>query len=500
VLRILNEVTQQTFSNCTEKSFYGDSNNAYDIDNRARHVIFKSGLTSTIFWKIPLALFANNYRPVIAAPKGWRIQFRKLGVNIAPIRSAIAWNIRQWKFLLSALRTLVRLTRFSWHHRDLVPEQPYWIADRFPANSYASSNQNKTEHLLVPFVDDFLHQKEPRHNIWAVLAGCQPEKADIGYVVSPEIFPPLPGKILTLSFLTRGILKICSSFLRWLLGANYAPSLATDVIELEYFKRLPQSRLPKRYIVTHSGCGARPLWVSEAENRGVESSMIFYSTNNRILQKNNDSMSPLANPEHLFLNWGRYLVYDRYQADWVKSFSKQAPNVIELGNLPFEDNGKPLPDIPDKSIAVFDITPVRPSFFALDGERGGFLTDQYVTTFLSDISQIIKELDMHMIIKQKRERTSNIIGRRYRTFVAQLSNEPHCLVVDSGIAAAKVIEKSSASISIPLTSTGHRAAVTKPSIYYNPFGQLYISMDQSHGVPVLHGRQELKNWLGSHTQ
>jgi hypothetical protein len=98
------------------------------------------------------------------------------------------------------------------------------------------------------------------------------------------------------------------------------------------------------------------------------------------------------------------------------------------------------------------------------------------------------------------EPLKHIKGRnKYQNHVGIIRCKSSVTILDPSVGLRNVIENTVATISIPLTSTGHRAAVTKPSVHYNPFGQLYISMDQSHGVPVLHGRQELKNWLGSLT-
>ncbi len=68
--------------------------------------------------------------------------------------------------------------------------------------------------------------------------------------------------------------------------------------------------------------------------------------------------------------------------------------------------------------------------------------------------------------------------------------------VDPDTSAYKLIEKCSAVISMPFTSTALIAReLGKPSCFYDPTGLIQRDDRASHGIPIMIGRDELQAWL-----
>ena len=97
----------------------------------------------------------------------------------------------------------------------------------------------------------------------------------------------------------------------------------------------------------------------------------------------------------------------------------------------------------------------------------------------------------------KRKRTLGAMAHpRYRYFSERLSEQEHVVLVDPDISAFRVIESSYAVISMPFTSTALIArALGKPSIYYDSTGRLQRDDRAAHGIEIISGPEELKDWL-----
>ena len=70
------------------------------------------------------------------------------------------------------------------------------------------------------------------------------------------------------------------------------------------------------------------------------------------------------------------------------------------------------------------------------------------------------------------------------------------ITVDPDTSAYKLIEKCSAVISMPFTSTALIAReLGKPSCFYDPTGLIQRDDRAAHGIPIMIGRVELHAWL-----
>ena len=70
--------------------------------------------------------------------------------------------------------------------------------------------------------------------------------------------------------------------------------------------------------------------------------------------------------------------------------------------------------------------------------------------------------------------------------------------VDPGVAARSLVEASDAVISMPFSTPSLIAKVKGiPSVYYDTSGPGHVRNPESHGIPVLKSKVELKEWYES---
>ena len=111
---------------------------------------------------------------------------------------------------------------------------------------------------------------------------------------------------------------------------------------------------------------------------------------------------------------------------------------------------------------------------------------------------MLSELGIDGIHKRKRD-IGNILHPKYRSLidiglVGYNSVEPN-------VSAERLIRDCEFVISMPFTSTaliGKHAG--KPSIYYDPFGDVLKGDRAAHGIKIVVGIDDLRSWLSEITQ
>ncbi len=87
------------------------------------------------------------------------------------------------------------------------------------------------------------------------------------------------------------------------------------------------------------------------------------------------------------MSWPHYLVWDEYHADFVRRAVGKNANVSIVGSIWFNTtNAVEMPKINGTGVAVFDITPVRYSFYATLGLDIEYYVSENCIRFLDDIN------------------------------------------------------------------------------------------------------------------
>jgi polysaccharide biosynthesis PFTS motif protein len=271
--------------------------------------------------------------------------------------------------------------------------------------------------------------------------------------------------------------------------------LLNEAASAAAFRFQPQGQEAREYLFHQSSWLYRPMWTYEAERRGARVSLYFYATNTEAF-KQNGSYPPIFYG-YSAMNWPHYLVWDEYQADFVRRAAGPDAQVSVVGPIWFHGSRHELPPLPPQTVAVFDIQPVRDSYYQSLGQELEYYLPTTSERFLRDIIEVASDLGFFVAFKRKRE-LSITTHPRYRRFVETYQHFERVIVVAPDTSANRVIEQSAAVISMPFTSTAVLGGqLGKPSAYYDATRLIAKDDRAAHGVEVLIGRDELRNWLAS---
>ncbi len=247
------------------------------------------------------------------------------------------------------------------------------------------------------------------------------------------------------------------------------------------------------YLFHNSWYLFRPLWTYEAEKKGSRILFYFYSTNCESF-KTKEGYPVQANSWQI-MTWSNFLVWDTYQADFVKRAIGNKGTIFIVGPIWFQSDNKEIPYLPENSVAVFDVQPHRDSRYQSLGLENNFFTPETMNRFLLDIYTAAEKNKVVMVLKRKRN-IGKLVNNRYQILIDRLKNSQNFVTIDSDVSAFRLIERTSVVISIPFTSTAIIAKeMGKVSIYYDPTGEIQKDDRAAHGIPLISGISELSNWF-----
>jgi polysaccharide biosynthesis PFTS motif protein len=236
------------------------------------------------------------------------------------------------------------------------------------------------------------------------------------------------------------------------------------------------------------------MWTYEAEAKGARTICYFYSTCETVkLPSGYESQ----HYEWGAASWPFYLVWDSYQENVIRRDIDKEAAIEVVGPIWFSDSEIKLPQLKGINIGVFDIQPRRKAIYFgmvnhcdLEIEHPDFKI-----RFLEDVSLVLKESGVNMIIKKKRE--IGVKGeRKYQKTFDELTSSPNVLVVSPTVSPIRVIQKCDAVISMPFTATAHYGVAEEGmNVYYDPTGWIQKGDVGAHGVPIITGIDELRNWV-----
>jgi polysaccharide biosynthesis PFTS motif protein len=255
--------------------------------------------------------------------------------------------------------------------------------------------------------------------------------------------------------------------------------------------------LARDYLFHNSNWTYRPLWTYEAAAKGSRITFYFYSTTSGDSFKRTNGVYPPPYFGYLMMTWPHYLVWNNHQAKAIRGLVGQEVNVSVVGPIWFLAGSIKLPALSSKAIAVFDVQPVRDSFYQIFGIDFDYYTPITAIQFLSDIEKTLARCGCQFILKRKRN-----IGRlthpKYRHFIKKLAEQSDFISIDPEVSAVQLIKNCVAVISMPFTSTAILAKeLGKPSVYYDPHGLIQKDDRGAHGIEILCGREELSAWAAT---
>lgn len=308
--------------------------------------------------------------------------------------------------------------------------------------------------------------------------------------------PPLSNLTGLIQFLQWATIAVFRSAIDACRGRWWPALLLAESAKAAVARLADPNQLAREYLFHFSDTIYRPIWTYEAIKKGSQVTCYFYSTSEEF--KLPGGYEPNSSYWKL-MNWPRCLVWDTYQENLLRLSIGDAARIDVVGPIGFNCSPIEMPNIPHNSIAVFDIQPIRSSahfgFSTLaDLDYGN---PKVPMNFIQDI-HVALSLHGGTVVHKRKRNDGRRFRKVYRHMIDQLSGGPGFVSIEPDTSAIRVIEHCRAVVSMPFTSTAILGRhLGKPSVYYDPTGHLQKDDKGAHGIPILSGKDELREWVSA---
>lgn len=428
-------------------------------------------------------------------PPEWRRVIRNQRVKVASFQSALLWQVFVGMMLAYGV---LKIAKIIFNGIKAASNQSNRQLGRYVYfNNLASGNlpqpcRDGHSHDIITWYMQWIGRVTDIDTLCHGVIGAERREVS-GTPVVPVPEPILLTRFGSLvRFITWGIGASLIATWDFLRGCWWHALLLNQAALGAQVRLQEPKRLAKEYLFHNSGWIYRPMWTYEAERRGSLITFYFYSTNCELF-KRTEGYHPTYGWQTT--NWPHYLVWDEYQADFVRRAVGETANISVVGPIWFHCSVEEMPAFGGRGVAVFDVTPHRESRYRTLGAELDYYVPQTCLPFLSDIQKVTNDAGYMMIWKRKRK-IGSLAHPCYRRFAEHLGMSENVIIVDPDISAHRVIEASMAGISMPFTSTALIAReLGKPSCYYDPTGLVQKDDRAAHGIEIIRGPKELTCWL-----
>lgn len=432
-------------------------------------------------------------------PVAWRAVLQKNGVPVSEFASMIAW----WCSILAAWAYgVVRVYSLLF---KTCPRQGPAVADGLGGSAYFDGlsirNRPRKDGPSNDIISWYASRTGRDGNVNSIthnVASMGPFSIDglpVSYVNSA--LPRFTRWSQTGRYLAWSVGATLRSFAGLFIGRWWHALMLFEAGKATVANYQKQHRLAREYWFHNSGHIYRPLWTYAAETKGSQINLYCYATNFSDFKR--PEGYPLQSGNWSLMTWTRYTVWDSYQKAFIERAVGSDAKIEIAGEIPFADSDESLPDIPSGSVGVFDVQPVRPSFYQVLGQRLEYYVPKNSIAFLADIEAACQKCDLKMVLKRKRE-IGKLAHPDYSGLIKKMTgNSTSLIAINPDIAAHRVIEAADMVISMPFTSTAMIGRkLGKPSCFYDAHGLIELDDRAAHGIPVIRGREALIEWVRSH--
>lgn len=276
---------------------------------------------------------------------------------------------------------------------------------------------------------------------------------------------------------------------KWINAYLFGEAFDAKIIELTN-----EDFIAKEYLFSISAGVYRPLWTYAAEKKGALITNYSYASSFGGFKNRNG----YADIEYHFeiSTWPRLLYWRNEYISFIKSKVNPDIDVINLGRpLYHSDFPFSFPEIPQKSIAVFDISPLEPLVSAKLLPELEYRTFENGRQFLLDIYEVFGKEGYTIVWKRKRGFKTSHHSQTFIRFCDEYEKLPNVIVIDPNVSAFHVVQKCNHCISMPFTSTSFIAEYYKrDAIFYDASKILYKDDHGAQGILLISGKDELIQW------
>ena len=444
------------------------------------------------------SLVSQGQLNVHVLPGAWRKVLSRNGVPVSEFASMIAW----WCTMLIAWGYgSARIISLLYKTRPQAGTSAATLREAAYFDALSPRNKPRTDRPSFDVFSWYASRSGRDGNVTSIahgVASMEPVSVDgLPVRFAASFLPRFVRWSQSGRYLIWSIYAISSAFAGLMTGRWWNALLLSEAgkaagAELHY-----SGELAREYWFHNSGHLYRPLWTYAAEAKGSRIGLYCYATNFSDF-KRPDGYPPQSGNWSL-MTWTNYTVWDTYQEAFIRRAVGSDVEIEIAGEIPFADSDEPLPAIPPGSVAVFDVQPVRASFYQALGQRLEYYVPKNCNAFLMDIETACRDSGLSMLLKRKRE-IGSLAHPQYKDMIKKISgNSSDLVAINPDIAAHRVIEAADMVISMPFTSTAMIGRkLGKPSCFYDAHGLIEQDDRAAHGIPVIRGHEALIEWVRSH--
>ena len=430
-------------------------------------------------------------------PPEWRKIIRNHGVKVAPFRTALLWQTFIGMMLAYGF---LRIVRIIFEGIMVEKDQPnrrlgrYVYFDGLVSGNLPQSCRDGVSYDIINWYIQWVGRISDIDTICHGVIGTDMRSVRGTPVIQiPEPILPLKSLGSLFRYLIWGLVASLLTIWELLRGRWWHALLLNQAALATKIRLQDPKKIAKEYLFHNVNWVYRPMWTYEAERRGSRVTFYFYSSNTEEF-KQTEGYPPLIYG-YQAMTWPHYLVWDEYQADFVRRAVGEKANISVVGSIWFHDSVEEMPTLRGRGVAVFDVTPYRDVIYRSLGLDFDYYIPKTSIAFLRDIQKVTNNAGYIMMWKRKRKIGSRA-HPRYQFFEEHLRMSENVIIVDPDISANRVIEASTAVISMPFTATALVAReLGKPSCYYDPTGLVLKDDRAAHGIDVIKGPKELMYWF-----
>jgi len=496
---VIEALSESKIHFCNDKVsnlFFGSSLDHAELCIRQYLLVRLAGLKLN---KALLCALGNPSSKIIyPLPPMWREVLQKHGFMVNRIWTPVAWQ--GFIILMFLYGVYTSISKILGSVAELVGPQReklgrYSYFNDLARGNLPKFNRNNKSYNIVSWYEQWagkINNLETLcHSVKGVSTTSLGKSLKVTYI--PSAIRPITNLDGLMRFIVWGLCVSVSALSDIVRGRWWSALLLREACFAKMVRLQDKDNMAREYFFHNSGWVYRPLWTYEAKKKGSRISFYFYSTNCETFKRSDGYPKPIYGWN--VANWPLYLVWDKYQADFVRRVVADNANINVVGSIWFSSNALDLPVLPRNSVAVFDVQPHRSSRYQLLGLASEYYVPRTTSQFLLDIQHVLSKYHVTVVHKRKRN-IGKMLHPTYAKLVEEMSHDDLVINIDPDVSAIKVIEKCRAVISMPFTSTAVLGIEQqKPSIYYDPHGVVQKDDRAAHGIPIVAGIDELDDWI-----
>jgi polysaccharide biosynthesis PFTS motif protein len=453
-----------------------------------------------------LYAIGSQGKVVYPLPKPWqKILSEDSGVEVNAFLCSLLWFLLVFTFIpIAFLRAVYLLFIFCLSFftcNSFEPDEKYiYFVSLSPGNFPGELNQNSFKHSILDWYIQWQGKANSIQTIFHDVLSVDPCSLK-GIRIKPvkDMFHLLIGPESFFQFCAWLFILVIWEMPLHLVRGHWWNILALpQSIDAAIFRFSPSKYLACEYWFHNSAYLRRPLWTYEATFKGSKLLHYFYSTNCESFKRSTGLRVQTGGWK--LMNWPVHLVWDDYQKHFIQRLAESYSKIIVAGPIWFQPDrsGANCNDClteTHQAISVFDVQPYRDSIYQMLDEPFRYYIPEISIQFINDILSVAEHFGASVFHKRKRN-IGNRIHPSYEKAISRLSQQKRFVSLDPDFSSINIIQNSSLVISMPFTSTAILGrSFNKPSVYYDPSGLIQKDDRAAHGIEVLCGEGELKNWL-----